>query len=80
MADWYRQTIEDALRQYNSSFPDDVYEALAWEGLIGTGDVDPNTGLTVNPTDAWQNKSNAERLSIINTVTNFRNSHPKCSG
>lgn len=80
MADLYRNVIEKALRQFNDSFSDDVYEAFAWEGLMGSGKINPNTYLYTNSTDAWKNLSLQKRKSLVNKIFNFRANHPKCTG
>lgn len=54
------------------------YNALAWIGLMGTGLLDKTTGLTPNPTKAWVNVSQVERLKIINIRNNFINSNQPC--
>lgn len=78
MAEHYRDIIKDALREYDNSFSDEVYEALAWVGLMGRGQIDENTGLPPNPTIAWQSVSLQERLSIINVYKDFKDNSPNC--
>ena len=78
MAQHYRQIIIDVLMQYDNTQSLSVYEALSWIGLMGDGPINSVTGLSTNPTVAWQNLSQAQRLQIISTYTNFINSNPPC--
>lgn len=78
MAEHYRDIIEDALIEFDNSHNDDVYEALAWIGLMGEGEVDQNTGLPPNPTVGWENLSQQDRLAIIAEYNGFRISNPSC--
>lgn len=64
MAEHYRDLIEDALREFNGSLTDEIYEALAWQGLKNTV--------------AWNNLSYSEKYGIENTILNFENSNPPC--
>lgn len=78
MAQHYRSIIELALREFDNSQDDEVYEALSWVGLMGTGPINPATGLTQNPTVAWSNLSATDRLNIISTIQNFNSSNNNC--
>ena len=78
MAQHYRGIIENALREFDSSQSDEVYESLAWTGLMGTGSMNPTTGLLDNSTVAWSGLTNLERLSIVATRNNFNNSNSNC--
>ena len=79
MAQHYRDIIEQTLREYdNNSQTDETYKALAWIGLMGEGTFNSGTGLTSNPTIAWANLTQDERLNIINTYQTFKNNNPNC--
>ncbi|MFN4764401.1 hypothetical protein ACKGJN_14815, partial [Gillisia sp. Q332] len=78
MAQHYRDIIENALREYDNSFSDDVYKALTWRGLIGDSPIDPNTGLPPNPTRAWEEKSVTYRLNVINALRTFDAINSNC--
>ena len=54
------------------------YNALAWVGLIGDGPINNTTGLPTNPTIAWQNLPQSQRLQIIAIRNNFLNNNPPC--
>lgn len=64
MAAHFRDIIEDALKEYDSSYPDEVYEALAWEGLKNTS--------------TWNNLTPQEQAAIEATKQNFHNNNPDC--
>ncbi|OYQ46131.1 hypothetical protein CHU92_01580 [Flavobacterium cyanobacteriorum] len=78
MAQHYREIIKNALREFDPFQPEEVYEAIAWVGLMGEGDPSPTTGLPPYPTVAWSHDSQAQRLQILNTYNNFKNSNPRC--
>ena len=79
MAEHFRSTIEEALREYDNSLTDLQYEAIAWAGLKGDGgNIDPTTGLPPNPTVAWQNVPLAQRLQLNSTYNDYNNSNPNC--
>jgi len=79
MAQHYRGIIVQALRQFdNNSQPDIVYQALAWEGLMGTGEFNSLTALPANPTIAWRNVPLEERLQIREAYNNFKNTNSPC--
>lgn len=79
MAQHYKDIIVDALSQFdNNQHPQSLYEAIAWTGLMGNGPIDPITGLSSNPTVAWQNLSQQKRLNILNTIDNFNNTNSNC--
>lgn len=66
MAQHYRSIIEQALREYdNNSQTDEVYEALAWEGL--------------KETVAWNNLSPSQKGNINQIISNFENNNPDCN-
>lgn len=67
------------MQEFDPSQTDEVYEAIAWAGLMGSGNpIDNVTGLPPYPTVAWSNVSQQDRLQIINTYNNFKNSNPPC--
>lgn len=79
MAQHYRDIISDAIKEFdNNQHSQDVYDALAWVGLMGEGSINMTTGLTSNPTVAWQNLTQTQRINIINTVTTFESSNTNC--
>lgn len=78
MAEHYRDTIEGALREIDNTQDNEVYESLAWIGLMGQGVVDQATGLPPNPTVAWENLSQQERIATIAEYNGFRISNPPC--
>ena len=78
MAAFYRSSIENALKNFDGSYSNDVYEALAWVGLRGEGGIDYTTGLTVNSTTAWENLDQERRLELIDLNEMFKESNPNC--
>lgn len=70
MSDYYRNALEQGLRDYAESigktFPDQLFKDLAWGGLQGT--------------KAWDNMfldpvfTASEQIRINNTINNFKNS------
>ncbi len=64
MAQHYRYIIEQALREFDNSHSDEIYEALAWVGLQNTV--------------TWNNLSQTERDNISQTVTDFENNNENC--
>jgi len=78
MAQHYRGIIIDVLMEYDNSYSNNIYEALSWVGLMGSGPVNQSTGLPPNPTVAWENLSQQERLSIINVYNDFKANNPNC--
>ncbi|WP_292942645.1 hypothetical protein [Olleya sp. UBA1516] len=79
MAQHYRDIIKQALQEFDSSQTDEIYEALAWTGLMGSGTFNPTTGLYSNSTVAWANKSQEYRLSILSTLDTFYYFNSNCS-
>src|SRR5690554_3371762 len=45
MAQHYRNIIINAMKEYDNSHPNELYENLSWIGLMGSGQVNPLTGL-----------------------------------
>lgn len=78
MAGHYLNIIEQGLRQYNSAFSNEIYEALAWVGLRGEGGINGVTGLTEYPTTAWENLDQERRLELIDLNNLFKESNPNC--
>lgn len=79
MAQHYREIISNALKEFdNNQHPQDVYDSLAWAGLMGEGTINMQTGLTSNPTVAWQNLSQTQRLNILNTIETFESNNTNC--
>lgn len=59
MAGYYRGYIVNLLKQFDPSQSEELYEALAWEGL--------------KKTVAWNNLSQSEKNRINNLTTNYNN-------
>jgi hypothetical protein len=79
MAQHYRQTIIQTLKEFdNNSHTDQFYNALAWNGLMGEGNFNATTGLPTNPTVAWQNIPQNDRIQIITTSNNFNTTNKPC--
>lgn len=78
MAAQYRDIIEEGLRQYDNSYSNETYEALAWVGLRGEGGINGVTGLTENPTAAWENLDQERRLELIDLNDMFKENNPNC--
>ena len=78
MAQHYLNIIIEVLEQYDSTQSDEFYESIAWIGLMGQGIINSATGLPLNPTIAWQNIPQTQRLQILNTYNNFKNNNSPC--
>ncbi|WP_325261048.1 hypothetical protein [Flavobacterium sp.] len=81
MAQHYRQIIIQVLKQYdNNQHSDEFYNALAWIGLMGEGEieVDSVTGLPPVPSVAWKNVPLDQRLQILSIYKNFLKNNPPC--
>lgn len=81
LADSYRNIIIDVMKEFDNSHPDELYEALSWEGLMGEGDpenISSETGLPEYPTQAWIQKTVQERLNILSMINNFKSSVSAC--
>ncbi len=63
MAEHYVDIMAEALREFDPSYSSEVYNALAWSGLMGTV--------------AWNNKSTMEQESIIETKLQFNHNGSK---
>lgn len=77
MAAHYRSTIVEVLKKFEPRLSNQTYEALAWVGLMGSGKIDPTTGLPTKPVKAWGNLSKMERLKIINLINNYNKNGSK---
>lgn len=64
MAQHYRGTIEQGLREFDGSFSNKIYTDLPWNGLQGTV--------------AWENLG-SDTSSVKQTIFNFRQNNPSCS-
>jgi len=79
MAQHYRQIVVQVLKQYDgNAHSDELYNALAWIGLMGEGIFNPTTALPSNPSVAWGKLPLSDRLNIKATYDNFINSNPPC--
>ncbi|TDD78449.1 hypothetical protein [Flavobacterium caseinilyticum] len=78
MAQLSRNIITEVMKQYDSSQSEDVYNALAWIGLMGGGEPDETTGLPPQPTAAWVATPQAERVRILEIYRNFIKNNIKC--
>lgn len=78
MAQLSRDIIIQTMKQYDSTQSTDVYNALAWIGLMGTGDINYNTGLPPQPTAAWAAIPQVQRLNILNLYNNYKNNNSPC--
>lgn len=78
MAQHYRGIIKNTLREFDPNQPEEVYDALSWVGLMGSGELNFTTGLYENSTVAWAGLNETERLSVISVRNNFNNSNPNC--
>lgn len=78
MSQLSRNIITEVMKQYDSSQSEDVYNALAWIGLMGGGEPDETTGLPPQPTAAWVATPQAERVIILEIYKNFIKNNPKC--
>lgn len=80
MAQHSRDIIIQVMQQFdNNQHSLDFYNALSWIGLMGSGIVDENiTGLPPQPTVAWANIPQSERLRILTIYSNFKYTNPPC--
>lgn len=81
MAQHYRQIIIQVLKQYDDNQHSiDFYNALAWIGLMGDGEIEVNstTGLPPLPTVAWKNISQKQRLQILSIYNSFIKTNTPC--
>ncbi|MDM1499075.1 hypothetical protein HX089_05405 [Myroides odoratimimus] len=63
IANKYINTMKTALKDYDSSYNDNVYEALAWEGL--------------RTTDAYSKLTQEKKNSLIKALTDYRTNNEK---
>jgi len=78
MSTHYRDIIKQALKEFDSSQAEAIYEALSWTGLMGTGTFNTSTGLFSESTVAWSNLTQTQRLNIISNRNNFIKNNPNC--
>lgn len=79
MAQHYRQIIVEVLKQFdNNVHADQIYNSLAWIGLMGEGEVDMTTGLPLIPSVAWGKLPQDQRLQILSTYNNFVKTNVSC--
>jgi hypothetical protein len=79
MAQHYRQIIVEVLKQFdNNIHSDEIYNSLAWIGLMGEGQVDSTTGLPQVPSVAWNKLPQDQRLQILSTYKNFIKTNVSC--
>lgn len=64
MAQHYRDIIKQALKEFDNSQTEEVYNALSWTGLQNTV--------------AWNNLTQIERDNINQAITNFNSNNPNC--
>lgn len=76
MADYYRNTIAQGLKQFdNSQHSDSYYDALAWEGLAEIKDA--NNDYELIYTEAWKKLSTSEQQEILQIITNEKQNGSK---
>lgn len=78
MAQHYRSTISSFLMQFDPSLTQIQADALAWEGIMGSGQINNTTGLPPYPTVAWNNVPQQTRLNILSIIRNFNNNNLNC--
>lgn len=81
MAAHYRDIIVNAMKEFDDSFDQEIYQALAWVGLMGKGHPpDPVTGLLpIANTVVWEfHKTIEDRLEVLNTIGEFKASNTNC--
>ncbi|AWG24748.1 hypothetical protein [Flavobacterium kingsejongi] len=78
MAQHYRNVIVQFLQEFRPGLSNEIYQMLAWVGLMGEGEISDSTGLPPNPTVAWQNIPQTERIQIINSIKNYINTNLPC--
>ena len=78
MAQHYRSTISSFLMQFDPSLTQIQADALAWGGIMGSGQINNTTGLPAFPTVAWNNVPQQTRLNILSIIGNFNNNNPDC--
>jgi len=78
MAQLSINTIKDILKQYANTQSEDVYTAIAWSGLMGKGIINSTTGLPPQPTVAWVNIPQTERVRLKEIYDNFIKNNTPC--
>lgn len=71
-------TIVGILKEFDNTQSEDLYTAVAWWGLMGIGNPSATTGLPPQPTAAWVNVPQAERLRLVDIYDNFKNTNAPC--
>ncbi|MGG8498099.1 hypothetical protein ACQY1Q_16965 [Tenacibaculum sp. TC6] len=79
MAQHYRNIIKATLKEFDNTQTKDVYDALSWTGLMGTGTFDQTTGLYSNSTVAWSSLTKQQRLDILNKIKVFNSKNDNCN-
>ncbi|MFI0431210.1 hypothetical protein [Mariniflexile sp. HMF6888] len=68
MAEYYRGTIAEGLKQFdNGQHSDGFYDALAWEGLSEIKDLNGNQDKIF--TEAWKELSPSEQQEVLDTIS-----------
>ncbi|MFS4416145.1 hypothetical protein [Maribacter sp. 2307ULW6-5] len=76
MAEFYRETIAQGLKQFDNAQHDDAfYDALAWEGLSQYKDANNNHELIYS--EAWNKLSAYEQQDILDTITDEKQNGSK---
>jgi hypothetical protein len=78
MAKFKRNIIKQSMMEFDGAQSEDVYNALAWIGLMGEGEPNPLTGLPPQPTAAWAATPQAERVKILKNYFDFINNNTPC--
>ncbi|MFT5252304.1 MAG: hypothetical protein ACI87N_001311 [Flavobacteriales bacterium] len=78
MSQLSRDIIIQTMKQFDNTQSEDVYNALAWIGLMGTGNINDTTGMPPQPTAPWAATPQAERLKILETYYNYINNNLPC--
>ncbi|NRT13086.1 hypothetical protein [Flavobacterium sp. 14A] len=78
MAQLSRDLIIQTMKQFDNTQSNDVYNALAWIGLMGGGEPNELIGLPPQPTAAWSATPQAERIRKLDIYRNFIKNNPKC--
>lgn len=78
MADFYRETIAEGLKQYdNSQHSWQYYMDLAWEGLSEIVDENNVEGNAIIYTEAWSKLSDSDKQRVLTTISNEKQNGSK---
>lgn len=78
MADYYRETIAEGLKQYdNNQRSWQYYMDLAWEGLSEINDANTPGSSTDFYTEAWKKLSPSSQQRVLATITNEKQNGSK---